>query len=420
MTSYPPAIDDFGYVDPPETAWDESRPDTRVDSQLARAEFAAGQIARATAAQMAAIARVLAEARRHPEVYVALTDEPTKRQIDIAVDAAIADLAMRLTMAEGTVMTMARQADLLRTRAPRLWSIFLEGEISVANARCVAVTLESLPENSESDGTLDGKALELASLAPARFKDRMRTLRERLHPRSLTDRHTEAACGRRFWRDNDRDGMAWLGLHLTAPDAETAWQRIDGIARHLADAPDETRTLDQLRADVAADMLTGRSDPATAPRVTVGVLVPMLSLLGLSDEPATLEGYGPIDADTARKLTAHAPSFYRILTHPVSSTILDVDRTRYRPPADLKRWLALRDGTCRFYGCGRSARTCDLDHSKAWSKGGTTSAGNLGHLHPRHHTVKEESRWRVEQHEHGRLTWTSPTGATWNSDPPPF
>jgi len=189
---------------------------------------------------------------------------------------------------------------------------------------------------------------------------------------------------------------------------------------HLAEQPGETRTLDQLRADVFADLLTGRLDPATAPRVEVGVLIPMMTLLGLSEEPATLDGYGPIDADTARKLTAHAPSFHRILTHPVTSTILDVDRASYRPPADLKRWLALRDGTCRFFGCGRPARHCDVDHTQGWAKGGTTSATNLAHLSKRHHTLKDESRWKVEHGTGGILTWTSPTGAIRTTDPPPF
>jgi hypothetical protein len=420
MDSYPPDIDDFDVVDVPGGLWDESLPDIRIDSQLARAEFAAGQIARATAQQMAAVARVLDEARRHPEVYVPLTDEPTRRQIDIAVDAAIADIAMRLTVAEGTVVTMARQAELLRDRAPRVWDAFLAGELAVTNARCVAATLEALPANRETDSALDEAALQVATHAPARFKERMRRLRERLHPRSIAERHADAADGRRVWRENDRDGMAWLGVQLKAPDAEMAWQRIDGIARDLCDRPDETRTLDQLRADVVADMLTGRSDPATAPRATVGVVIPMMTLLGLSEEPATLDGYGPIDADTARKLTAHAPSFYRLLTHPVSSTMLDVDRASYRPPADLKRWLAFRDGTCRFYGCGRSARTCDIDHTERWATGGTTSADNLAHLSKRHHTLKDESRWKVEQRPGGILTWTSPTGATWDSDPPPF
>jgi hypothetical protein len=420
MSSYPPDVDDVEFFDVPGGAWDESLADRRIESELARAEVSTAQIARATAAQMAAVANVLDDAGRHPEVYVPLVAEPTRRELEIAMDAAIADIAMRLSVAEGTVVSMARQAELLRVRAPRVWVTFREGEISTGNVRTVAATLESLPENADSDAALDAKAVEWAVLPPARFRNRMHTLRERLHPVSLTVRHAQAAAGRRVWRENDRDGMAWLGVQLRAPDAQMAWQRIDGMARHLADAADESRTLDQLRADVLADMLTGRCDPATQPRVEVGVLIPMLSLLGLSDEPATLDGYGPIDADTARKLTAHAPSFQRILTHPVTSTILDVDRSSYRPPADLKRWLALRDGTCRFFGCGRSARHCDLDHTTGWAQGGPTSAGNLAHLSERHHTVKTESLWKVQQHPGGILTWTSPTGAIRTTDPPPF
>mgnify|MGYP001267180053 CR=1 FL=1 len=420
MSSYPPDVDDLDFFDVPERLWDEAIPGTRVESELARAEFSAAQLARAAAAQMAAIANVLDDARRHPEIWIVLDDEPTKRQLAVAMDAAVADIAMRLSIAEGTVVAMAHQADLLGTRAPRAWAMFREGEVSAANARCVAANLESLPESPDTDAALDRKAVEWAALPPARFKGRMRTLRERLHPISLTERHTEAAKGRRVWREDDRDGMAWLGVQLRAPDAEMGWQRIDAAARHLAEQPGESRSLDQLRADVIADLLTGRLDPATAPRVEVGVLIPMMSLLGLSDEPATLDGYGPIDADTARKLTAHAPSFQRILTHPVTSTILDVDRTSYRPPADLKRWLALRDGTCRFFGCGRAARYCDIDHTTGWAQGGPTSAWNLAHLSERHHTVKTESRWNVEQGPGGILTWTSPTGAIRTTDPPPF
>ena len=420
MSSYPPDVEDFGVFDVPERPWDAGLPDTRVHFDLGRAEFAGAQLARAAAEQMGAIARVLDEARRHPEIWVVLDDEPTKRELDVALDAAVADVAMRLSIAEGTVVAMAHQADLLRQRAPLVWAAFGEGEVSAANARCVAATLDSLPVNADTDAALDANALEWAVLPPARFKGRLHTLRERLHPISLTERHAEAVKGRRVWRENDRDGMAWLGVQLTAPDAETGWQRIDAAARHLADQPGETRTLDQLRADVIADMLTGRLDPATAPRVEVGVLIPMMTLLGLSEEPATLDGYGPIDADTARRLTAHAPSFHRILTHPVTSTILDVDRASYRPPADLKRWLALRDGTCRFFGCGRPARHCDIDHTTGWAQGGTTSATNLAHLSKRHHTLKDQSRWKVEQHPGGILTWTSPTGAIRTTDPPPF
>jgi len=420
MTNQRPDVEIIDDLDVENARLDPSDAGTRVHFELARAEFAGGQLAQAAAERMAAIAEVIATARRHPELYVSLADEPTDRDVEVAVDAAIADIAVRLSIAEGTVVTLDRQARLLRTRAPKVWSNFRAGEISAANAQRVAETLEALPEAIQSDAALDEKALELAQLAPARFRERMRSLRERMHPRSLTERNQDAARDRRVWREADCDGMAWLGMNLVAPDAEAAWLRIDAIARHLADQPDETRTLDQLRADAAADILTGRTDPATAPRVTVGVLIPMLSLLGVSEEPATLDGYGPIDADTARRLAAHAPSFHRILTHPVSGTVLDVDRTTYRPPADLKRWLALRDGTCRFSGCGRRARDCDVDHTIAWASGGTTTARNLAHLSRRHHTLKHKSKWRMEQSPDGTITWASPTGFVRNADPPPF
>jgi hypothetical protein len=406
----------------PATAASWRGPDARerIEWRLAEAEVAAWQAARATAAQMAAMADMLAEAERHPEVFAVFDDEPSAVDLAIAHDAAIADLAVRLSMAEGTVALLARQTTTLRTRAPRTWELFREGEISASNARRLADTLDGMPAASASDAALDERAVELAPLAPARFGERMRVLRERLHPRALEERHREAAEGRRVLREDGRDGMAWLSFELPAPQAQAAWERIDVAARHLADQPDERRTLDQLRADVGADLLTGANDRGTAPQVTVGVLVPMMTLLGLSEEPATLDGYGPIDGDTARRLAAHAPSFHRILTHPVSGTILDVDRTVYRPPADLTRWLRLRDGTCRFPGCGRSAKHCDLDHSIRWTRGGPTAAGNLASLSRRHHTLKERSRWKVENRGGGILVWTSPTGHVSTSDPPPF
>jgi hypothetical protein len=153
------------------------------------------------------------------------------------------------------------------------------------------------------------------------------------------------------------------------------------------------------------------------------VTVPVLTLLGRSDEPGTLEGYGPIDPETARRIAARAPSFTRLLTHPVSGGLLDVDRGGYRPPADLKRWMAATDQFCTFAGCGRPARSCDLDHTVDYQHGGETRAGNLGHLCRHHHRLKHQTRWTVARAPAGspsRSTWTSPTGFVRSSDPPPF
>ncbi len=220
--------------------------------------------------------------------------------------------------------------------------------------------------------------------------------------------------------------MAWLSAYLPATIALRAMHHLDHAAESLAAHPNETRTLAQLRADVAGDLLAGvlgasaHGGGAPAVGVRVAVTVPVMTLLGHGDEPGILEGYGPIDADTARRLAGHAPSFTRILTHPVTGTILDVDRTTYRVPADLKKWLEIRDGGCTFPGCGRSARNCDLDHTTAWEHGGTTSAGNLAHLCRHHHRLKHKTGWTVERDTHNVLVFTSPTGATRGADPPPF
>jgi hypothetical protein len=120
----------------------------------------------------------------------------------------------------------------------------------------------------------------------------------------------------------------------------------------------------------------------------------------------------------AERIAAGAGSWSRVLTHPVTGTVLDHDRTTYAVPADLKRRLRTRDGTCRFPGCQRRAERCDLDHTVAWVEGGPTAADNLAHLCRHHHVLKHRDgplgRWRVRHRRRespeGVLEWTSPAG----------
>jgi hypothetical protein len=59
----------------------------------------------------------------------------------------------------------------------------------------------------------------------------------------------------------------------------------------------------------------------------------------------------------------------------------------YRPPTRLRRFLAARDRTCVFPGCGRPARNTDKDHRRPWPNG-PTSADNLDCLCRHHHRAK--------------------------------
>jgi hypothetical protein len=401
-------------------SYDPAYADVRVEFGFARAEFAFHAANRATAEQWSAIAEVIDEARAHPEVFVdpALPMGDSER-IEFAQRAAAADLAVRLGLSEATVRAQAFDAQTLRRRLPGLWARFGDGEVAVPNARAAADLVRALPD--EVSREFDDTLVEISSLAPARFRHRARILSERIHPIPLLERVKIAAQTRDVWIENDRDGMAELGMRMPAVEAHRAWSRIEAAARDLTGLDGEHRTLAQLRADVAAGVLTG-DDTGAPTRVTVAVTVPVMTLLGVSDQHGSLDGYGPIDADTARRLAAHAPSFTRLLTHPVSSVVLDLDRTTYRPPADLKRWLEVTDQTCRFPGCGRRARTSDLDHTIDYQHGGSTSAANLAHLCRHHHRLKHMTRWRVarEPDDDARLSWTSPTGHRVDDRPPPF
>ncbi len=170
--------------------------------------------------------------------------------------------------------------------------------------------------------------------------------------------------------------MAWVHLFTTAPIARGIAERIESAAAESRAAGD-TRTCAQLQADaLAALTLTGVTpeDVMTSPVLphpieiqdhivpSVQITVPALSVAGVSNTPGTLDGYGPIDPETAARIAVNAPSMTRILVQPETGTMLSVGRNQYRVPADLQRAVRLRDGTCRAPGCDRRARACDLDH----------------------------------------------------------
>jgi hypothetical protein len=392
--------------------------EVRVEFGMARAEVALRSASAAHAEQLAAIDATLREARAFPEVFVGPTAHAFDSEaVEFAERAAVADLAVRLGLAEQTVRAQAHEAEVLRARCPRVWAAFREGDVAAPNARAVAELVDTLP--AEACAAFEESVLAAASmLAPARFRTMARTVRERLLREEATERHERRVEERRVFVEADLDGMCWLTAYLPAEVAHSAMTRIDNAARSLAASPDETRTLAQLRADIAGDLLAGvLGGPSGG--ISVAVTVPVMTLLGRGKQPGFLEGYGPIDAETARRIAGHAPSFTRLLTHPVTGVVLDLDRTSYRVPSDLKKWLAVRDGGCAFPGCGRSTRDCDLDHTTAWEDGGTTAAGNLSHLCRHHHRLKHNSLWQVRQTSDG-IEWTSPTGSTRNADPPPF
>lgn len=191
------------------------------------------------------------------------------------------------------------------------------------------------------------------------------------------------------------------------------------------DAGNDSRTLAQTRCDLTLDLLLsgaplGHDSPEgmlAAIRGSVSLTVPALTLMGASTVPAELDGRTPVDGDTASRLAGAASGWDRILTHPITGVALAVDR--YRPTAEMRRYLRGRDQRCRFPTCGQPARDCDVDHSHDHALGGETATVNLATLCRRHHSLKHQTPWHVEQRDGGVVSWTSPTGRTYIDAPPP-
>jgi hypothetical protein len=258
-------------------------------------------------------------------------------------------------------------------------------------------------------------------------------------PASAAERHQTARAGRFVSPPcPEPHGMASLLIRLPAEDAAALYAAVDAAARHLhqdSSGSEDGRTLDQLRADVLAGLgwsalMSGhlgccrddcnhlglRLGTRRGRPVAVNVTVAYSTLLGADDQPAHLEGYGPITAEVARRLAGHG-LWRRILTDPVTGAVRDVGRQRYLPPAELAEHVLVRDQTCRFPTCTRPAEGCDLDHTIPWEHGGATSAANLGPLHRGHHNDKTHHGWQLDQPEPGRFVWTAPTGHTYDVDP---
>jgi hypothetical protein len=340
-----------------------------------------------------------------------------------------AELACALLIPESTADRLSSDAESLVNDLPATLLALREGRIRERHARILVDQLGDLPADDRA--AIESVALpQAATMTATKFERRVRALRERRLPDDHAERHRRARDERDVVVHPERDGMAWLGARLPAVDAIAIHTRLDKTARALWHAGD-SRTLGQLRADLFCSVLlegegSGATGAAVGDRTTyqaikpqVIVTVPALSLIGKDASPATLEGHGPIDIETARRLVADSPSLQRLLTHPVTGAEITLDRTRYRVTEELRTWLRVRDGGCRFPGCSRRAGACDIDHTHDWALDGTTAHNNLAHLCRSHHILKHETSWRVRQpgERAGDLEWTSPLGRRYLTEP---
>ncbi|WP_162940072.1 HNH endonuclease [Gryllotalpicola protaetiae] len=296
-----------------------------------------------------------------------------------------------------------------------------QGEIALGHARVIAREVAGL------DGLAAGAAQD-ALLPYARrlsvglFERKAREVVDVSDPVRVHDRHARAWASRHVSVDGARDGMATLTAYVDAGDAALIVTGLSNAAREARQAGD-SRTRRQVEADFLVELalegevvIRGEAERLVdkAP-VVVELMVPAATAAGDDEAPGKIPGIGMIDPVKARELIARAPSLKRILTDPITSAIIDFDRSTYRVPAELKRIIRLRDEHCRAPNCPRPQ--VDVDHTIDYAKGGKTARGNLAGLCENHHYVKHEAGWALAQYVEGILDWVSPSGRHYTTVP---
>lgn len=428
---------------------------------------------------VAAFERVASWARaRSAEAAAALAEQPQmtpraptsrdltgRRSVLAEVCGAATEVSLRLGVTRRAALRLVHSGRLLAGTLQRTGSALERGEVGWHQASVLVEGLGAVPwevAHAVEDVVLPGAGVR----TPTQLRsDVARALCE-VDPDDAQERNRRAARGRKVDRPRMLpDGMAYVRAVLPAESAIRLDATLQGAAVAARGAGD-VRTVDQLRADALDAMAgaawasgwigaapaaggaarggSGTDDATLTPgdqragsdvrpsvsgghpmrvgrvagrRAQVQVTVGIGTLLGLDDRPAELAGYGPIGADVARRIAVDG-TWRRLLTDPVSGAVVDLGRTRYRPPEDLKETVRARDRHCVVPTCAVAAAACDLDHTVPFDQGGTTSADNLGALCRVHHGEKTAGVLRLGQPDPGVFAIRTPAGRIVHAVPP--
>ncbi|MFJ9392956.1 DUF222 domain-containing protein, partial [Nocardioides sp. NPDC101246] len=272
----------------------------------------------------------------------------------------------------------------------------------------------------------DGEAPQVVVMGLRQLENAAKKLAISLDQASVVARAANAVKDRRVSLRPAPDTMTWLGALLPVKDGVAVFAALDQAAKAAHAAGDE-RTRGQVMADTLVGRVTGREAAGVRPTVEVKIVMTADSLAGDADQPAFVEGYGPVPAAWARDALNDAEVFVRrLFTDPAGRLVAMESRSR-KAPDGLAEFITTRDGgVCRTNGCDAPIR--NIDHIQRHADGGETSSRNLQGLCERCNQAKEALGWQARPGPDGSIititptghTYTSPPPDTWTPDPPPL
>ncbi|WP_240813042.1 HNH endonuclease signature motif containing protein [Streptomyces sp. DASNCL29] len=389
-----------------------------------------------------------------------------ERDAEAAWNFTCEEVACALKLSGTTAAKRLEVARELDRHYPTTLGMLERGEICYMQA--VAVTEACAVLDPEVAGQVEAALVEkMPGMATGQTRRALAREILRADPHGAEQRHQARKRERQMVHYPKDDGMALWGATLPAEQAAAMNTAVDA---HAATLPDEGRTLEQKRVDALVDLVLNRTDPGVAASgvrasgesapgepassgsapdrsgpggpitsgpitsgptaggrsaAVVQVTVPLDVLIGDSDDPAHLKGYGPITAGQARRIAfAKGTVWHRLIIEPKTGMLIKTDPTTYKPTAETERHVIARDAYCTFPTCRMPAHRCDLDHVEPFNHhdraaGGQTVPENLGALCRRHHRMKtHHPGWAVKRDSRtGTTTWTAPTGHRYTNRP---
>jgi hypothetical protein len=301
--------------------------------------------------------------------------------------------------------------DLMR-RLPAVWEALSAGSIDVRRARTIVYGTSHLSEELARQ-VMERIIGRVPQLTTGQLATLLRRLCVEADPHDAVVRYGEALSERRVILEATVAGTANLmGLDLPSERAAGVMRLINEMARRLR-VGGESRTMDQLRADVLLDLLEGKNRHGKSGRGSVDIQVDLATLTRLAENPAELAGYGPIIADIARQIAADQTDgeWRWTVTDPQTGLPIHNRITRRRPTAGQLRHVQARNRTCVFPGCRMPAVACDVDHRIPWAQGGPTDVDYLAPACRHDHiVVRHRLGWKYRPLPGGDYLWTSRLG----------
>lgn len=275
------------------------------------------------------------------------------------------------------------------------------------------------PSNSVTADELGAAASQLcteaASLDADRLFRRARELRDELDAAGIAEREVDRRDERALRFRRQPSGMSRLTWDLDTESAATVGELYDRATSPRRGGPrfvdpaavdaaariaDDTRTTEQLASDVFLELLRVGADADSSQLLgsgapSVRIIVTETALRSRAGS-AQIEGQpDPVSIETAERLACIGAT---IAVRFADGQPLDVGREHRLYTHRQRIALAVRDGGCRWPGCGRPPSWTEAHHINHWARdGGRTDVADGILLCRYHHLLAHNNAWEIQR-----------------------